>query len=409
MRFVLPMVLFAAFVLRLTGAEEKVPVPDAAAQQAALKTVKEVFADDYKKPKPEEKAALAATLLKQGIESKDEPATQYVLLQEAAGLAVQVGDAETAINACGETVKYFKVNGAELKLKTFEAVSRNLKTLEANKALVQACLAAMDEAVAADGYEDASRMATLAEGVARKTKELPLISQIQAKAKEIRELQGEFAKVKAAKEVLFAKPDDAEASLAVGKFLCFVKADWDKGLPLLAKCSDTALKALAEKDLAQPRDAKEQMAVADGWWDLAEKQNSGAKTRLQQRAVDYYNKALPNLTGLNKVKVEKRITQTNSDVENMLRSLAGTWVERPHMRKYVIDETGNVDYAAENLKGKLVWDEKEKCFLLDFKDNKIERIRYVNDKSYTFEYFFPASDIETNKVRIKGNGIKQNK
>ncbi|MBI3877243.1 MAG: hypothetical protein HY300_15015, partial [Verrucomicrobia bacterium] len=40
-------------------------------------------------------------------------------------------------------------------------------------------------------------------------------------------------------------PDDPGANLAVGQFLCFVKGDWESGLPLLAKSDDNVLKTLA--------------------------------------------------------------------------------------------------------------------------------------------------------------------
>jgi formylglycine-generating enzyme required for sulfatase activity len=307
MRFIFAAVLFVLFAVPPLVAAEKAAVPDAVAQQAVLKTVKEVFAAEYRKVKPEEKAELAATLLKQGLESKDDAATHYVLLQEAINLAGQAGAVETAVKAMNELVKIFNVNVAEQQLKTFEAVGRSANTPEANQALAAACLAAMEEAVTNDGYVEAGRLAALAEGAARKAKDLAAITRIQTRMKEVRELQNEFARVKAAKETLFVQPDDAEANLAVGRFLCFVKGDWEKGLPLLAKGSDASLKALAEKDLAQPQEAKEQMAVADGWWDLAEKMAGAQKSRMQERAAEFYRKALPELKGLDKVKVERRV------------------------------------------------------------------------------------------------------
>jgi len=76
----------------------------------------------------------------------------------------------------------------------------------------------------------------------------------------------EFERAKQANTTLAKKPDDPEANFTAGKYLCLVKGDWDKGLPLLAKGSDAKLKELAQKELAGPKDAAEQAAVGDGWW-----------------------------------------------------------------------------------------------------------------------------------------------
>jgi len=58
----------------------------------------------------------------------------------------------------------------------------------------------------------------------------------------------------------------------MGQFLCFVKASWDLGLRFLIKGSDAGLKALAEKELSIAANPAEQTAVADGWYELADKE-----------------------------------------------------------------------------------------------------------------------------------------
>jgi hypothetical protein len=102
-------------------------------------------------------------------------------------------------------------------------------------------------------------------------------------------------------------PTDPAANLAVGKFHCFIKADWEKGLPMLALGGDLVLKGLAERDLGRPGEAEKQVALGDGWWDCADKQTGLAKAHMRQRAGHWYQQALPSLTGLAKVKVAKRL------------------------------------------------------------------------------------------------------
>jgi hypothetical protein len=102
-------------------------------------------------------------------------------------------------------------------------------------------------------------------------------------------------------------PTDPQANLVVGKHLCFVKGDWEQGVPMLALCGDAGLKAAAEKDIAADKDAKAKLPAADAWWDLAEKEEGLVRQQMQQRAVAWYRQAQSLATGLPAVKIEKRI------------------------------------------------------------------------------------------------------
>ena len=78
---------------------------------------------------------------------------------------------------------------------------------------------------------------------------------------------------------------DAARNLAVGRFRCFVRGDWDGGLPLLAKGSDDALRAAAERDLARPTEPAAEAPAGSGWWDAADQAKGPARDRLRARAV----------------------------------------------------------------------------------------------------------------------------
>lgn len=52
--------------------------------------------------------------------------------------------------------------------------------------------------------------------------------------------------VKKAELKLAEKPDDPEANLTLGKYLAFVKGDWEGAIPHLSMGSDAILKAAAE-------------------------------------------------------------------------------------------------------------------------------------------------------------------
>jgi hypothetical protein len=104
------------------------------------------------------------------------------------------------------------------------------------------------------------------------------------------------------------------------------------------KGSDAALKALAEKEQAAALQSSDQLAIADGWWDLSEKEKSPLrKNQMQVHAREYYEASLPGLNSLQRIKVEKRIDSVPAPgagtVINLLRlmdpakdAVSGTWI-----------------------------------------------------------------------------------
>ena len=74
-------------------------------------------------------------------------------------------------------------------------------------------------------------------------------AEVTAKSKQVEAAAQAHTDAEEATAVLEGKPDDPEANLMVGKYLCFTKGDWEKGLPLLTKSENSRLKLLAERDV----------------------------------------------------------------------------------------------------------------------------------------------------------------
>jgi WD40 repeat protein len=285
----------------------KATVPDETKLAEAEKLIKDLFKEAYAKRNPTDRLALAAELLDKAKETVDDPVARFVLLREARDLAAQGGDAVAVLAAIDELARGYAVNAFEMKATALAATGRNANTPAANKVLAESYLALIDEALAADDFGAVVHLASLADAAAHKAGNVALLSQVQAREKEVKEIQKESEAVKEAKAKLEQTPDDPGASLAVGRYLCLRKGDWDKGLPLLAHCSDAALMTAAKKDLGQPQDAAAQVEVGDSWWDLGEPRKDSTKTALLARAAHWYREALPELTGLKLAKVEGRL------------------------------------------------------------------------------------------------------
>jgi hypothetical protein len=302
---ILPLAL-ASTVLN-AGAPGKTPVPNKAAQDKALKLVLEVFQDDLQSARtPAARVKLAAELLQQGRDTKDDLALRYVLLREACNLAAEGGDAALAFGAIEEIVKTFTTDVLASKAAALAMAVENAPTKEAGKGLLELTLPLIGEALASDSYEAARLLGQVAEAAARKAKSPSLVLDAQKRGEEIRAAEKGFAKLQGYLDRLKAKPDDAEAHLELGKYYGLTRRNWDRALPHLAHGDNAALKTLAERDLAAPKDAVAQVALADAWWEQAGAEKP-ANLAEQTRAAFWYDKALGQLTGLSRTKAQKRL------------------------------------------------------------------------------------------------------
>src|SRR3954469_16619552 len=77
---------------------ERIPMPDAAAQQKAMKTIDAVYREEAAAARTaEQKQALARKWLKAGEDTKDDPAARFVLIAKAKDVACEAGDVATAL------------------------------------------------------------------------------------------------------------------------------------------------------------------------------------------------------------------------------------------------------------------------------------------------------------------------
>jgi hypothetical protein len=288
------------------GNQDKLPVPDGARLKEAEKLVREVFQDDYAKRASTDRITFARKLVRQGQESKEDPATQFVLFSEAREIASQAGDVDAALAAVAELEKLFHVDAGSMRSSILATASKAAKSPEEFQRLGKISLQLAEDAAGEARYDAAEKSADLAAQLARKSKDLALLTNATARLKDYAELRAKVERTERARETLARNPDDPEANLLLGRFLCFVKGEWDAGLRHLAKGNDGVLKDLAAKESARPADATDQVALGDAWWEAGEK-DAAQKAGLRQRAVFWYGLARERLSGLTRARIEKRV------------------------------------------------------------------------------------------------------
>jgi hypothetical protein len=289
---------------------KRAAIPEAARQRETEKQIKDLFKEQYAKKTPGDRKQLARLLLDQAAKSQADPVALWVLCRETQDIAVQGGDPVTALQAVDLAARVFDADTVAMKNEVLTGASKTAKTPEEFVALAGAQLAFIDELMLQDLYDLADKTATAALASAKKSNDAGLTARATSRAKEVAEAKSLYQSQKKTLETLAKNPDDPGANLEMGKFLCFVKGEWDLGARFLVKSGDTALKALAERELAFSVQSIERVALADGWWELADKEKSPLrKARLMARARAIYESALPDASALQRAKIEKRLNE----------------------------------------------------------------------------------------------------
>ncbi len=125
---------------------------------------------------------------------------------------------------------------------------------------------------------------------------------------EIKKLEKAYQAVSVAIESLRNDPADPQANLIAGRYYCFIKNDFESGLPLLARCSEEQFSLVAKKDQAAPTSSERQVELAGNWLDFLESNHDeNIKAGSSDRAAYWYRQALPQLAGIEKAEVEKKL------------------------------------------------------------------------------------------------------
>jgi len=268
-----------------------------------------LFADRFKQAKTTaEKTALATDMMDAAGKVEPGSADQYVLLKIARDVAAGTGDALTALQAAERLLEQFDEPAAELIGETLLTAARQATTSAQHKAVAEAALSFAGKLADADQYDTALGLCEAARSSAQRAKLYPLAKELTARIEGLKFQQVQSEEYRKALSVLEEKPTDPEGNLAAGRHLCFVKGDWNRGVPMLALGSDEALRAVAIKDLRVANSAEEQAAIGDGWWDLADARQGKERDTLRLRAGLWYRQAEPKLAGgLAGLKIKQRL------------------------------------------------------------------------------------------------------
>ncbi len=332
-------------------------VPAKEARDAALAEIKNLFREDYDNArKPEELLALAAKLQELTEKLRAEPTERFVVTSEVWRLATEAGDAELAISALDELAAAYEIDAWNLRAKTLTAALRNAKSAEAKTAAAQQALELSEQAIAADRFgeaEDFAKTALAATSRARDAAAREIRTRATERVRNIKALEEQWKAVQSAIETLKTNADDPAANLTVGKYLCFVKGDWQRGLAHLTKSADPPFAAVVAGEQQKPADAQACLELGDAWWDLVRDAEDFEKQPIVARACHWYRRSLAaGLAGLERKRIEKRLQENDTTFEAFDTDLIGHWTFDEDLPTSVRDATGR---QHGRVVGKVAW------------------------------------------------------
>ncbi len=294
-----------------------VPSPEELAERLA--DARNAFEAEFQgATRPAQKAVLARHILTAAENSKSDITARYVLVDLARKVFIQAGEVNDALAAARTLEKEFDIPEDQLVIESLEALDELALPSEQRTIMARTAIDLADDWLAVDEFDAASfdqaeKLATIALQSAGKQKDAELRKDIVQRRGRIVRVVAAARAVQTSLKVLETKPDDPAANLAVGKFRCFVQEEWASGLMNLVNSADPLFAHPAKLDQAAASGKPADLAAAgEAWLKLAADNKTidrDDRPAIQRRAKEHLTAALPGLTGLENLRIQRRLDE----------------------------------------------------------------------------------------------------
>jgi hypothetical protein len=296
--------------LRAITSQKRFPVPRDELLRSAEAEVESLVERRLKVAKTSQhKAMLARQLLQSVRDSTHHYSQQFVLLRLVGDLSAETGNCRTALDAIDLMAERFEVNPAPRKLAALQESVEKATGADWFGAIALAAVELTEEATELDEYDLALQFARLAMTAAAKSHLSHLRDLADANREEAESLKQAWDDLEEELVTLRTAPRDPGANAAFGKFLCFSKNDWKRGLDHLAAAEEPGLRSVAELEFGDPQDADEQAKLGEAWWSLSRSAASDQQAHFLLRARHWYQRAVDASHGLTELKLEEKIRE----------------------------------------------------------------------------------------------------
>ena len=297
---------------------DRLPVPPSVEVMESKRRLKELYAEPLSKLKgPADHAELCRQLLTIASQMQSDPPGRYATAQMARRLAIRSEQSSLLIAAIDAVTTVFEVDPVSTNRQAigqFVTQSGSSRRSRLYGDLLGRAVQLIHADIGANRYADAvtdTKLAMRLSGAQRDSTLGGLMSDL------IRSLSGAnraYQQIKPRLATYRADPNDSAAATVVGKYMAFIRGDWNEGLQLLAEHDDGPLGRLSADDLAGGGDLKSQVELGDRWFDLAGSTKIDLmKNGCFDRANYWYAAAFPSLPpSLDRMHVEARLSESGS-------------------------------------------------------------------------------------------------
>ncbi|TWU60946.1 DUF1559 domain-containing protein [Crateriforma conspicua] len=299
----------------------------------AGKRLQDIYADRIREAEQlTQKRKILSEMLIQAERLEADPAGAYALRSAAMKLAVDTGDIRSLLRAVDSRVQRFSVDPYEVNATALAAFAeRNMRNDNARRAaseFAKRAVVTIRDGILQDDYDGCGKLASMAAAMQKTASgnryQLNLRNRNEVDPQKLwTRLSSLLSSTKqryadAAEQLARFRQDDSDgdAASSVGRFLCFIKGDWQTGLPLLTQGGIEALQTAAQRDLQGAANVGEQVALGDMWWELGQRAKAGVyKQGALDRAGFWYESVYEVMPeSLDKLHVKARLDELNEGV-----------------------------------------------------------------------------------------------
>ncbi|MEX2188700.1 MAG: hypothetical protein WD875_17965, partial [Pirellulales bacterium] len=295
-------------------------IPKTAELTKSRSLIKDVFAADFAKATDDNgRRGLATKLLGQARQQDNAAVERYAALEAAQELAVEAKAVKLAIEIADEFGVWFEGDPMPRLVEVAQGLSKTCRSTQERTVLAKAALQLVDDAAASDRYVEASRILEVATSAAVASRNMGLQDAVKVVGERIETAKAALGTYQNALKLLAKDSTDPAANLVAGRFLCFVRGDWNKGVPHLARSGDEKLRKAAEKELTDPDGVDDWEALGDLWQAASDAASEGDRAACAAAAEFWYAKALQASSGLRKVKIQRSLEKVGPVPQHLKR------------------------------------------------------------------------------------------
>ncbi len=273
------------------------PVPTGGQVAEVQDRFRQVFSERLSEAKgDQDKLKLAGEILDKAAEMGEDPVGAYTLQNAAMRLAIDAGGIRELLRAVDQRVARFEVDPFQENMTWMlefgrGVAQRDVKTIDGQE-YVKRAVSVIFAAIHDDQYVDASSLARYSFRLIDQDRDEAIPEQLTRLRGLLGQAKRDFDEASKSLAAYRQNPNDGQAAADVGRYLCFIKGDWQRGLPLLTEGGPQVLQDMATLDLKGASDSTNKVAIADAWWDLSEKARSSVyRQSARDRAALWYRQA----------------------------------------------------------------------------------------------------------------------